>query len=114
MDIQHYRFGSITIDGRTYTNDIKIVDGRVKPEWWRKAGHSVEMADIQDVLAATPEVFVLGTGANGRVRVPEDFAKALAGRGIELIAEPTEKAVATFMRLVSSGKTAAAGFHLTC
>lgn len=114
MGIEEYRFGRITVDGKSYTDDIKIVDGKVKPDWWRKAGHSVETSDIQDVLAAGPEIFVLGTGASGRVRVPEEFKTMLAQRGIKLIAEPTEQAVNTYDRLISQGKNVAAGFHLTC
>jgi hypothetical protein len=39
--IEKYSFGKIVVNGVTYTNDIKIVQGRVVSEWWRKKGHSV-------------------------------------------------------------------------
>lgn len=114
MGIEEYRFGRITVDGVSYADDIKIVRGMVKPGWWRKSGHSVEIADIEDVLEAAPEIFVLGTGASGRVRVSEDFRTKLARRGIKLMAEPTDQAVKTYERLMCHGKNVAAGFHLTC
>jgi hypothetical protein len=114
MDIQEYRFGHIKVDGKSFRDDIKIINDKVKPDWWRKAGHSVETSDVEDVLAAEPEIFVLGTGASGNVRVPSDFRQKLEERGIELIAQPTEQAVKTFEKLQSEGRKVAAGFHLTC
>ncbi|MGB9440927.1 MAG: hypothetical protein WCB15_23500, partial [Desulfobacterales bacterium] len=41
--IEKYSFGKIVVNGVTYTNDIKIVQGRVVSDWWRKKGHSVGM-----------------------------------------------------------------------
>lgn len=114
MGIEEYRFGLIKVDGQSFRNDIKIVGGEVKPEWWRSSGHRVELSDIKDVLAAAPEVFVLGTGSSGNVRVPAGFEEKLEERGIKLIAEPTERAIKTFEKLRAEGRNVAAGFHLTC
>lgn len=114
MSIEEYRFGHMKVDGRSFKDDIKIINGEIKPDWWRKTGHSIEAADVEDVLAADPDVFVLGTGNSGNVRVPEEFRKKLEQRGIELIAEPTEQAAKTYEKLKSEGRNVAAGFHLTC
>ena len=46
--IEKYSFGIIVVNGVTYTNDIKIAQGRVASDWWRKKGHSVDIEDIQD------------------------------------------------------------------
>jgi hypothetical protein len=51
--IEKYSFGKIVVNGVTYTNDIKIVQGRVVSDWWRKKGHSVSIEDIQDILDFT-------------------------------------------------------------
>ena len=54
--ITEFSFGKIVVNGKTYTNDIKIVNGQVISEWWRKRGHRVAVEDITDVLEAV-EVF---------------------------------------------------------
>jgi hypothetical protein len=42
--IEKYSFGKIVVNGVTYTSDIKIVQGRVVSDWWRKKGYSVGAA----------------------------------------------------------------------
>ena len=111
--IDSYAFGSMVIDGRRFTADVKIVDGEVVPGWWRKEGHSICQEDIADILVAKPEVLIIGTGAYGGLRVPERFRKLLRSEGIELIAAPTAEAVDAYNELAATKKVAA-GFHLTC
>jgi hypothetical protein len=41
--IERYSFGNIIVKGETYTNDIKIILGKVVPEWWRRSGHFVDV-----------------------------------------------------------------------
>ena len=53
--IDSYSFGSIVIDGKQYTGDLKIIAGRVIPDWWRKDGHSICEADVTDLIAAPTE-----------------------------------------------------------
>lgn len=111
--INSYKFGSIVIDGKEYTADVKIIGGNVIANWWRKEGHSICKEDILDVLDAQPEVFVLGTGAYGLVVVPRDFKAMLKAQRIELVAKPTAKAVEAYNSLART-RNVAAGFHLTC
>jgi len=33
-----------------YSSDLKIINGKVFPEWWRKSGHIVNAEDIHDIL----------------------------------------------------------------
>ena len=111
--IDSLSFGSIVVDGKQYTADLKIIAGRVVPDWWRKDGHSICEADVTDVIAAKPDVFVLGTGAYGILKVPKAFKTLMEAHGVELIAQPTDKAVKAYNELCTS-KNVAAGFHLTC
>jgi len=111
--IDSYTFGSIVIDGRSFTADVKIVDGKVVPDWWRKVGHSICKEDIADILSAKPDVLIIGTGAYGAMAVPEGFRKLVESEGIELIAQPTARAVDVYNELAAAKKVAA-GFHLTC
>ena len=112
--IEDYQFGSMKIGGKRYRNDLKIVGGRVISDWWRREGHSVEEADVDDILAARPGILVVGMGDPGRMQVNNSLRSALAGAGIRLVEEPTAMALRTFNRLSKEGKNVAGAFHLTC
>jgi hypothetical protein len=114
MKIEDYAFGRIVVDGVTYTDDIKIIDGEVKPQWFRKTGHRVEVSDISDLLEKSPELILFGKGASGNMAVSEEVAEKLEAQRIEMIAKPTQEAVEIFNRLAGEGRSVAAGFHLTC
>ena len=113
MRIEACDFGTITIDGRTFTRDLKIVGGRVVPNWWRVEGHVLLPADIEDILAASPEVLVVGTGMPGMMSVSREVRRLLAERGIELVVKPTREACDAFNNIVDTRGTAFAA-HLTC
>ena len=114
MMIEHFSFGSIIIDGITYTNDIKIIQGKVIPTWWRKSGHQVNIDDIQDIIDAKPSILVLGKGKPGFMKSTPLLCEFLRNSNIELIEEKTSKAIKTFNRLIKDGKNVSAGFHLSC
>jgi hypothetical protein len=67
--IEKYSFGSITIDGRTYKNDLIIYPDRIQDGWWRKEGHLLQLEDIGGVLQKRPDVLVVGRGESARMRV---------------------------------------------
>ena len=113
MKIERYSFGSITIDGRTYTSDVIIYPERVDASWWRKEGHNLNIADLTDVLKAKPDVLVVGTGSPGLMKVPKETLSHLESQGIEVHVSLTAKAVDLFNNLQSERKVIAA-FHLTC
>ncbi|MGD2030754.1 MAG: MTH938/NDUFAF3 family protein [Desulfobacterales bacterium] len=112
--IEQYSFGNIVINGVSYRNDVKIIQGKVVPEWWRKRGHFVDVDDIQDILKSKPDILVLGKGSPGQMKSTEALRKFLKKKSIELIEEKSSKAFKTFNRLFNEGKNVSAGFHLTC
>jgi len=112
--IEQYSFGSIVINGVSYRNDVKIIQGKVVPEWWRKRGHFVDVDDIQDILKLKPDILVLGKGSPGQMKSTEALRKFLKTNGVKLIEEKTSKAFKTFNRLFNKGNNVSAGFHLTC
>lgn len=112
--LENYRFGRIEADGHTYTEDIKVIKGRVVPYWWRNNGHRLAEADIQDILAADPDILVIGTGNSGRMEVPDNVHRKLVKAGIQLVVEKTAAAVDQYNRLQAEGRDVAGGFHLTC
>jgi hypothetical protein len=112
--IESFSFGRIVVDGKTYNDDVKIITGRVVPSWWRRGGHRVDIEDVADVLAAAPEVLVIGKGDPGMMNISEALRDRLHQEGIDLIEERTPSAVATFNRLTAEGRNVCAGFHLSC
>ncbi|MFO7728051.1 MAG: Mth938-like domain-containing protein [Desulfonatronovibrio sp.] len=112
--IDKYSFGRINIQGMVYTDDLKIIKGRVVPGWWRKKGHKVLPEDVQDILEAEPEILVIGKGRPGFLRLDPEVKTRLEQEGIKLMEMSTGKAVQEFNRLTDEGKDVAAGFHLSC
>lgn len=112
--IEKSEFGSIQVDGRRYTTDIIIFpDGRVSDNWWRKHGHRLSLADIEDLIAAAPEMIVIGSGVYGRMLPETGLEEALRERGIELVMDATGDAISRFNDLQSTRRIGG-GFHLTC
>lgn len=111
--IDSYSFGKIVIDGKTYTSDVILYPGKVDESWWRKDGHLLQKEDLMDVIQYNPEVLIVGTGAYGLMKVPDETKQFLEAKEIELIAEETGKAYKTYNELKEKRKVIAA-FHLTC
>ena len=112
--IDEYSFGRIVIDGKTYRQDVIVFPDRVKPNWWRREGHSLCLEDLEEVLRDPPEVLVVGTGYLGLMRVPREVREKLEEMGIRVVVEKTGKAYRTFNKLLSEGRRVAAALHLTC
>jgi len=114
VKIERYQFGRITIDGQDYVNDIIIFpDRRIQDGWWRRQGHHMGVDDIAKLVVEAPEVIVAGTGAYGRMTVDETVENLLREQQIELVAEPTAKAVELYSQM-SAKQRVGACFHLTC
>ena len=111
--IEHYAFGTVTIDGTTYRCDVIVLPDRVVPDWRRKRGHGLVLEDLDEVVADPPATLIVGTGASGAMVVPAETVAALEALGIEVITRPTGEAVETYSRLAPDGRVAA-GLHLTC
>jgi hypothetical protein len=114
MNITGYRFGSIAIDGRTYTSDVIITPERVIDTWWRQQGHTLGVADLGDVVAAKPDLLVVGTGYFGRMSISQETRRYLEMHGIQVRDARTLDAVHDFNRLQKEPGRVAAALHLTC
>ena len=112
--IESYSFGSMTVMGENHRNDLKIIENQIIANWWRREGHALYAEDIDDILYASVETLVVGTGAYGSMRVTDEAKKAMEGRGIKFVAVPTKEAVTIFNTLHGQGKRVAGAFHLTC
>lgn len=112
--IERYTFGSIIIMGKQYTSDLKIINGQVVSDWWRKSGHVVDVDDVADILNAKPDNLIIGSGSSGLMRISDRLRQHLMDCGIQVIEEPSSAAMKTFNQMYDDGKNVAAGFHLTC
>jgi hypothetical protein len=114
MEIVGYRFGSVDIDGRTYTSDVIITPDRVIDTWRRKRGHALAVADLDDVVAVRPDVLVIGTGYFGRMSVAQETRRYLEQQGIQVRDARTREAVHEFRQLQQERRRVVAALHLTC
>ena len=109
--IDEYHFGSITIDGSTYNHDI-ILHGKQVIKWWREDGHTIVTKDLKD-LPATFDVLVIGNGASGCCKVPNEILEFVKKKG-DVVVHTTADATQAFNQLLADGKDVVGAFHLTC
>ena len=114
MHIDSYQFGEIVIYGASYSSDCIILGDSVQSNWWRKQGHSLSAEDLKTIIAAKPSVLIVGCGASGLMRVPDQTQQVLQKHNIQLEAFDTYKAVQKFNELSEAGVNVAAALHLTC
>jgi len=113
--IDTYSFGRMIIDGRKYTKDLWILpNGEIVCPWWRITGHELVLADIEELMAARPDLLIIGTGANGVMRLAPGLESVLRARGIRTVVLPTAEAVERYNSLRGEDSGIAACFHLTC
>ena len=110
--INHYEFGTITIDGKRYDHDVIIFRGEVR-SWWRETSHNVSIKDIESLAKEKPKTIIFGTGASGVMNVSAEAEDYLRKNGIEVLKSRTSDAVNKFNKL-SSDPSVAAALHLTC
>lgn len=115
LRISGYEFGHVTVDGAEHTRDVIVLPYRVVGDWWRRDGHSLVLADLEEVVDELPERLVVGCGAHGRLEPDPGVAAQLAERGVEMEALPTAEAVERYGELAERNPAAvAAALHLTC
>jgi hypothetical protein len=112
-EIKEYQFGQMVVDGTRHTRDLILLPDRVVANWWRKEGHRLDVEDLREVLEAAPRVLVVGTGAHGLMKVPDETRQAVEAAGVELRAARTGEAWRLYNDLREQQPTAGA-FHLTC
>lgn len=112
--IGSYSFGAIEVDGKPFTSDVIILPRAVRSNWWRGEGHLLRPEDLAEVLEASPEVLVIGQGADGLMKVASETYTCLNEAGIEVVCLPTAQAVEAYNERAARGEKVAAALHLTC
>ncbi len=114
MHIDSYQFGKIVIDGVEYSSDCIILGNSVQANWWRKQGHLLSAEDLESIIKAKPSLLIVGCGASGLMKIPNETRHVLLEEDIQLEAVDTAKAVERFNELSKTGVNIAAALHLTC
>jgi hypothetical protein len=114
MKIDNYFFGSITVDGQEYRNDVIIYPDAIRCNWRRKEGHSVAIEDLQEVMNDKPDLLIIGTGAYGFMKLKSSTQKVLQENNIKIIEVNSKQACEIFNKYIQQGKKVVGAFHLTC
>lgn len=112
--IDSYHFGSLVVDGKTYSADLILLPDRICESWWRTSGHRLVPDDLGEVVAAKPALLVIGTGAFGVMSVPAETTAFLQRQGIAPLVLKTEPACREYNKRKTAGEAVAAALHLTC
>ena len=113
LNIESFTFGSITIEGKTYTNDVVVYPDRVETSWVREEEHRPQIREFDDIVQSEPEILIIGTGYAGVLSVPDQIRNYLTSKGIEVRVEKTKQAIEIFNTLREREKVVAA-LHITC
>ena len=111
--IEEYHFGSITIDGKTYNNDVEVRSMFSKTEvldWQRDESHVIDVNAVKRAVEQNPDTIIIGTGETGLAKVTESAKQFITEKGIKLIIDITGEAIKTFN--VEANMIGL--FHLTC
>ena len=76
-------------------------------------GHRLTPEDLEGVVQSEARTLVVGTGARGLMRVPQETLDFLDRRGFEVLVQKTGEACQTYNRLSERGEVIAA-LHLSC
>ena len=120
MKIDSTEFGSITINGTTYTHDILIqLSGEVvkrKKKLSKKhygTSHIISLEEAEHVFEKGCDTLVLGTGQYGNVKLSPEAAEFFEHHGCRVILKPTPEAIETYNKAIRKAK-AIGLFHVTC
>ncbi len=114
MRIDYFHFGSMTIDGEKYGNDLILLPPTVISSWWRKDSHRLAVDDLAEVVAYRPDALIVGSGVSNMMQVPPSTIRDMESAGIRVEILPTPEAVERFNVLMEQGEKVVAVMHLTC
>ena len=118
MEIEGTKFGSITIDRKTYEHDVVIrLSGEVikrKKKLSKKyygTSHVLSKDEAKFVFEKGCEQFILGSGQQGNVRLSPEAEAYFAKKNCQVVIQPTPQAIGAYNE--AHGKKIGL-FHVTC
>ena len=112
------KFGSITVDGKKFEQDIVIrLSGNVKKRKKKLSkqqygtSHTVSLAEAEHIYDVGAEQVIVGTGQHGVLKLSDEAKGFFKDHGCKVQMAPTPDAVKAWNE--TEGKTVAM-FHVTC
>ncbi len=106
-----YGPGYVEVNGRRYERSLLVLPDRIVADWAPESFAALAPAHLEALVAAAPEVVLLGTGAVLRFPAPEITRALVEARiGLEVMDAPA--ACRTFNILVAEGRSVAAALLL--
>lgn len=102
---------SALVNERRLTRSFVIAPDTLIEDWPVRDAASIRVADLETILALSPEVVLLGTGASQAFPPAEAMAACLS-RGIGLESMVNGAAARTYHVLAGEGRRVVAGFIL--
>jgi hypothetical protein len=112
--INSTEFGSITVDGKTYYNDIIITWNNEVKEVHLTVRHYFGLTEFNRILSKKPDLLIVGTGDSDLCKVSDEVRKLCRERGIELLQMISRKAIEKFNETFNQEKKVVAFIHVTC
>ena len=118
MQINGTRFGSITIDGKTYKHDVIIRrSGSVKKRRKRLSkaiygtSHIVSKREAKHVMEKGARLLIVGAGQEGQLKLSPEAKDYIEKKGCAVLLLPTPEA----MRAFNKARSRTIGLmHVTC
>jgi hypothetical protein len=111
-------WGFVEVEGLGRFRDVKLWPGGGRAWDWRETGTDhrpgILCADVTELLKHEPELVILSRGRQGRLSVSPETLSLLEARGVPVLRERTEAALAAYSRLAREGRRVAGLFHTTC
>lgn len=112
------KFGSITVDGKTYKHDVLIkLSGKIKKRKKKLSkqvygtSHKISLEEARYIYEEGCTQIIIGTGHLDQVRLSEEASRFLTKKGVDCLLQPTPQAIETFENM----EGAKVGlFHVTC
>ncbi|MCX7959593.1 MAG: MTH938/NDUFAF3 family protein, partial [Deltaproteobacteria bacterium] len=97
MKIDGYRFGTISVDGNEYSDDLIIAKGsEIIIPWIREKGHLCQKKDIERYLDGDIKKIIFGRGYFLVMKIDDDLRNYLQEKGIEFVEAGSKKAAEIF------------------
>lgn len=117
MKIRLVSFGELEIDGKHYTNDVVIEEGRIRKRKkrpskdYRDQYKHTPLSSLEDIPWHGDTLFI-GTGKYGSLPIMPSVYDEAKKRGVDVVAMPTDE----LCRLLNNyaSKKVNAIIHITC
>jgi hypothetical protein len=118
MPIDATEFGSITVDGKTYDNDVIIrLSGKVEKRRKRLSkqqygtSHVISKEEAKFVFEDGCDLLIVGAGQEGNVRLSPEASAYFDKKRCRVLLQPTPEAIRAFNQ---SREKKIALMHVTC